>query len=1239
MVFDNFKIGSFLNSNNNDNSDSYLDNTNNKLYVIPTYKSNNSNLIIYNISNSDLANNNFLITIACNIPLYTSSSIKEYFFIKDKEFNEEYSSNMNIELYTKDLALNLKINKINHSYTIVTRTVTSDNYIDGFYYYNINNNNTYLIHETGKHIFNITLSTRYELITNIPNFLTTKANNVIHLKISDFIYIIVSDQNCIIKWNIKDLTSTIILLENYNIVIKKFSKAIYSYITQKIYLIPYNITELISIDFTNKIEFIKLKGLTKIRKKAFFSTAIEYQGYIYMIPESYNYIYIFDIYNNKIINIIDISSFTNVLNESRKFINAHLFKDSIRKKIFAIPNKYNNLGIIDYDQGEGTTLDIDINFNIIYSSLFNTNTNSVYTLINPVDLGPNTIYNTSYTRGNTLFSLYTQDSSTLYEWKPKSAISILNTNTFSLYTSDNTYFKDSSDKIIFTIYNPPTNTFNYKKIELSDFIYPTNNYKINNLAVNNIYSIQNNTIYSIPYNFKYLLELDLNVTPPLLKINDITKNKDVNANLFTVFMNQTINGRFNCSIIVNNKLYIVPYIDSYNSAISITLYPFVIYDFIANNIVIKDLKNFITGAISPTSGAKLFCAILFYNISTTQYLFLIKKNAAFCLSYNINNSEFKTITFTNEVSSQNYVDGYINNNILYLLTDNYIISYSINISASNNISFIYVSKSILISGITDRYSKILFNDNILYCIPYNDNKLGIFDTISYTLTRIPIEYSSYSENANLFKGGTLIVLNQKTYIIMVPYNAQKLYIYNITNNIFSYIEDPIFKTNKFVNCAVDIKGNIYMNTAEGNILYYVLSIEKNYLKPRLPVLSKETISFKDIYKKFHTDYIYDTYNFNNRAIKISDYLNQGGAEYFTVAAIKDNKFIIDNTNLIIPKANSNTQINTTYLDFLPLQCNIIVKLNNYKKIKSQRYEYYDIAGDGYIIDSVNISYNNTYLHYVKRFPTNITLYSLNTQINTNIITDINPLIIENIPNILPLLIFSINLENNTIIEKMTSTTDQLNIITNLNIFINRKKNTDLTTSSRVDFNSLYFILNSILPGSVRPIQTMSSLSTINFDINGALNSGVNIVITKSNNGYLNMLRIINIKISTTGIINLINTDIAIKNLIILKDTHKFSGNLIVNIHEEIITPLELYNSDELSFISNANIIVSSKKITKLTICITVNRNISIDINKYNDLIYLKNIVILINIPFTSIITFSGSEIRHKLNIIIYNNNV
>ena len=55
-----------------------------------------------------------------------------------------------------------------------------------------------------------------------------------------------------------------------------------------------------------------------------------------MIPEAYNFIFVFSIYTNKLHNIIDISSFNNKLYELYKFVNAHLYEDESHKKIFMI---------------------------------------------------------------------------------------------------------------------------------------------------------------------------------------------------------------------------------------------------------------------------------------------------------------------------------------------------------------------------------------------------------------------------------------------------------------------------------------------------------------------------------------------------------------------------------------------------------------------------------------------------------------------------------------------------------------------------------------------------------------------------------------------------------------------------------------------------------------------------------------------------------------------------------------
>ena len=108
--------------------------------------------------------------------------------------------------------------------------------------------------------------------------------------------------------------------------------------------------------------------------------------------------------------------------------------------------------------------------------------------------------------------------------------------------------------------NQSPNEIKYIDFNPNDFLEAN---KIQKLSVNNIYSIENNTVYFIPYNFTYLLALELDNTIPLLKIIDINKNTDPNRTaLRTYITNKAIKGRFNTSIIVDNKLYLAPYTES-----------------------------------------------------------------------------------------------------------------------------------------------------------------------------------------------------------------------------------------------------------------------------------------------------------------------------------------------------------------------------------------------------------------------------------------------------------------------------------------------------------------------------------------------------------------------------------------------------------------------------------------------------------------------------------------------------
>ena len=1208
MVFDNFILGSSLTSNNNDISDSFIDSCN-ALYIIPKYKSDNSNIIIYNINNSNLSDDSN-IEILYNIPLYTSSNIKEYFLIKDTD---------KFKLCSTDLS-NFFI--INTDYTYYTCNITdtyncNNDYIDGFYL----DNHYYLISKSGEYITIINDDYTIDMVEPIySNASITFAisdnsdNDVICVKVENYIYIILSNENLILKWNIINKTTTGLVINEYQILQRQFSKAIYSKITNKIYLIPYNINVLYTIDFaTDDIKAVNLEGLTN--SQAFFTTAIETHGYIYMIPESYVSIYVFNIYKNKLDITINISAYNNELYTSNKFINAHLFEDALRKRIFVILNKSNKLGLIDYDQAPGTILDSKPNFDLISCNLFTNNGDSEYNLTEPFELSIGTYYNTNNTRGTVLYNLYTPATSNTSLWRPKPVIRLSDNTFFSNNIENNQYFQDKDSKKIFEIDVNSIDSFNYKDT-------------IDKLAINNIYSINNNTIYFIPYKSLYLLALELDEIVPVLKNISIDNTIDGNTTNFQDFM-KNVSGKFNSSIIVESKLYLVPYIDQTNTN-DINIIPFVIYDFSNNNVKVIDLKPYIETVDATATYEKLFCKVLFYNDEDNKYLFIIKENTiSSSFVYNINEPEINTII---DDDNDEYSDGYIKDNKIYLLsnTSNKLYTKIIEINDDDDkVTFKTGNSTDFTESATNPvYSKILYYNDKLYLIPFNGSEIGIFNTTDNSLNTKEITNSGYTINEELFKGGTLIKLNNKTYIIMVPFKATKLYLYNITDDEFTYIEDSIFKNNNFIDCTVDLKGNIYMNTSTGTILYYLLSIEKFYLKPRLPVLTKETISFKDIYQKFHSDYVYPGYNYNNKQIKFSDYFNKGGSLYYTTNTNKNNIFV-SGDNIDISIANSNSTTNSTYNDFIKLQSNVPLYLYNYNKIRSQRYEYYD-SYDGintHIIDSIHLSPDNKYFYNVKTSSCNTTLTSENIQhkytsditfdhISAGILTD-----------------FEINLNEISIKDSLDTTNSILDFTT---VTILNNNNTSLKTKI-LDINSSNFIKHGIT--ETTPIETMKQLSTINVNVNGIIKKGIDIMIDGLDNTtydnddtYLSKLETININIGDKGLI-LYGDNINRKTLIILNNPRNLLKTLTVNIYEDI--SYELISYELISYYTDNITNTANTKITKLIYNITSDSNISnINIDDYKDFIYLTDIIIITNnnITFTSTI-----ELRHKLNIIIYNN--
>ena len=1450
MVFDKFILGSELDSNIKNNSDSYLDTYSNILYVVSSHLNDNYNIQIYNLNNCNLKNDLSNIPIICNISLPNNI---EYFIIKDKSDYEEYSRSYNLELYSTNLQHYICINKIDFSCNLCNldrddQNDTTSNYNSGFYY----DDKTYLIHESGYYIQEVygNVLLRKDFSTDINEALKNDQDNYVITTIhNDILYLTISRINIILKINITGITLNyldLIVFKN-DVTKHKFKKIIYSRITNKFYFIPYDITEFGIFDIeTDEFRYIILKNesrelLKKGRTNNFFITAIEKHGYIYMIPQSYNYILIFNTFTESLHNIIDISGFNTKLNESYKFVNAHLYFNNNDKKyiIIAIPNKTSKFGIITYDLSEGAILESELNFDIISKGLFNNDGFGKYTLTEKFDIGSGDIFTDSqYIRGNTLFTIYSTDDKTsnIFEFRMKTNITIIpndklialynfeentsnstsfnntnilptdhsdyelitddksflsnaiklnqntltinsviktnftnqiaiafftsnlsnngtifefcenenDTNSIKCYYSDESnlnfiindneesietesfdhfalninntdveiykngsldkqlsisdlvnitkfttfeigkdfngyldnfhifneiltaleinllndkgiysndifnknindnFFEDKNDKTIFEIYRI-SNDEQYKTFNSFDFL--TDN-KIQQVSINNIYSIENNTVYFIPYNFKKgLLALELDHEIPLLKIINLDDEFDNYINLFK------------SSIIVNNYLYLIPYIElePESESISQSSILFIIYDLKPIHInprnhfkkidIITNLKDDDVEKVFT----KLFCTTLFYKNNSDKFLFFIKEKSDKSLYYKIpdnpiteDNPTIEDLKINDDTSNINFSDGCIINDEKIYLLDEYgsnIYIYDINIDTDKielNCNNIIETTETYETIESPTYSKLLHHSNILYLIPYNTNRICIYN-INDDTKLISGLISDYGINQKLFNGGTIMELNNISYIIMIPYESDKLYMYNINYNSFTYIEDIIFKTNRFTGCTVDLKGNLYMNTDYGDILYYSLSVAKFYKQPRIPVLlkNKQSISFKDLYSKFHTDYVYpDIYNFNNKQIKFSDYFNKGGTEYYTVENTLTNKFIID-TNDIIPEVNSNTTINTSYSAFIQLQCNIPLVISDFKNIRSQRYDYFDsyVENINYTIDSVNINNNNTYLYYTRKYYNRLELVIQKTSKGKSIdsLQDIDFLsIVDTDPQIEEK--YEIDLGSERIKTKVEGNYNDFLTYTSIRINLNKNGNFDYENSDidYVDLNSKYFIEDGIDSDNSIPNQTMENISTIDCSINGIINNGIKITMNDYLDNYLIQLKTITIDIKTYGIIYYLTNS---SKLIELDNPKNLPELLTIKIKENIIKN-ELYCTDtELSNkISNNN----NKKINKLILTVNSISDYTFDLDQFENLIYLKDIIIINN--NNNITINNGNSLKQTINIIIYENN-
>jgi hypothetical protein len=1205
-------------------------------------------------------------------------------------------------------------------------------------------------------------------------------------------------------------------------------------------LIPYDITILTIIDTnTNETENINLiyrrrKLLVYLRSQKFFATAIDYHEYIYMIPESYTQIFIFDTRTNTIVNIIDIASYNNLF-ASNKFVNAHLHNDMEYNKIFIIPNNFNQLGVINYDQQAGSILNIEPDFNLIKTDIFKSFDGGIY-ITDRFDIGNQDNYTATYIRGIIKLKLTSNpETSDTKEWRPNPTVNIDisdnvvalynfedNTNnhsdlsdvlnltntgtlfyhninpkfnksiyidtsavleleqvsslnnyftnnyltiafrssnisidgsilyygedttnnsieikyetnsTFALYINNtqkitgdivgfdnfvlvkdtnniklyqntnliynniseneeitinkfnkfkigdnftgyfdnlyiindiiteneidtlyntgiyqkdifrrlksDTFFKDSNEKTIFNIYIPGESK--YGSFIVKEFL--TNN-KINKVAINNIYSIRNNVIYFIPFNYKYILELDLNTTVPELKLLDIRNNGDPLTNNFTNFINDAT-GRFKSSIIIDNKLYLAPYFETEYIG---SFVPFVIYDFETGNtpdqfnIKLFNLSSEISDASQENNFVRLFSTILFYkNIDTAdKYLFLIKENARFSIAYNIDEEKIQKITYdTNANSNIGFIDGYINNtptsNIIYLLDEHGSNIFVYNILYDNDDNISLSSNNIITTSNLDinepMYSKMLEYEDTLYLIPFNANKILMYNISEPTEPRESREIGDYGINEELYKGGTIMELNTIKYLIMVPYNAHRLYMYNIDDDIYTYIEEPIFKTNRFIDCTVDMKGNIYMNTEFGDILFYSLNLEIFFKQPRIPVLlkNKESISFKDLYEKFHTDYIYPDFNYNNRQVKLSDYFNKGGSKYYTNPKDTANIFI-NEENDSIPIAAEPNSIPTTYDDFVDLQKtqeNQEISLDSYRTARSQRYEYYDVYVEEiyYKISTININNYNTYLYYIHEYSDYINLITDKTpkgKADTSIL-DIEPFSIsKQIPSKLEKLFININLGN--IIQGVKrQNTLYLEEYSIAEIFINNQRS--FNSGTYLDINSSNFIINGI-EDSI-PIRTMTNLKTINVDIDGKILDGIRILIDSGyDNEYLVNLETINIKITDNSFIYYNDN---FDKLITFINPKLLLKTLTVNIYENIYETEQYIIATTIIFDKQ----IINKKIKKLTI--EISNQFNFDLDKLEEFIYITDIVIISN-GSNDIKILNGKYLKQKINIIIY----
>ena len=1236
---DNFQLSCKLESNLILNETSYY--YDNKLYIIPKFNEYHHNFIrVYNITNyNDITNFNCNLQVYCNIEIYCNIN---YFSINTLD---------KIHILTQDLSSNIIIDKNTCEHNIFQYNIDENiNYIEKYNNGFVFNNNIYAIHNSGKYILELSnTTTTFKQKIDITQIIDCNIdNNIIinnNLINQNDLYLIISDENLIIKYDTSLNVYKSLRINDFVNQKKKFSDSLYNVSTNQIFLIPFNISVLTIIDIeTFSLKFIDLilndvELLKFAESKSFFSSGIIYKNYLYLLPYNYDNILLYNI-NTQLIEFVLLPL---NFNNNTKFINSHLFKFNLITYIFVISNNSLHSSIINYSIQNNATLDFDLDFNIITKYQFDTiSIDNVYETKNRIEIGNNEFATIQIIRGNTFFEItQNPNNSSLYKF-------ILDSNTNIKYSKK---IKSFINYLNNNIYQDDNNVKLFKLNEKQSEIYLSFNDEIlkKKLLINNnidagsqkiIYSFDNNTLYFIPYNFKFLLALDLDSEIPLLKIIDL-HNNDIRTQIFF----NTVNSKFIDAILLNNKLYLLPYI---NQNTSTNYIPFIIYNLNYentgnrdNNIDIINIAEYNTNTIKKY---RLYSKILYYKNNNIEYLLLIKLNSIKSLSVNITNNSIQEII---DNQKNGYLDAVINldavtdnSRCFFLNNDGSIFyEYSINL-VSSKLNFNTVLKKNIENpniqelkdlNIQEIYSKILYYNNKLYFIPYNTNYLTIYDITTQTFNNEKI--LDFDINQELFKSAIFINLNNTTYLILVPYCANVLCMYDINNHNFLYKKNKIFENNKFIGCNIDYKGNIYFNTYDGNMLFYKLNIVKHYRQITLPVQlnNNQHISFKNLYTKFHKNLVYNNYNFNNKQIKFSDYFSKGGSEYYTVSSISQNIFVNDD-NINIAKKNSDNVI--SYTNFINLQKNNKLQIQDFKNAKSQKNNYWNLYDEvSYNINCIELYSNNQLLLYSK---SNFKQTTLDNYSYNNSERVLNQISINNIDskNIDTIYIY-VN-DNSSNIDIITQSAFQntynkpfINVCKNIKYLIN----TNYQNLFYINFN--YYIKDFFQHKPPQyiyhkiPSRTLNNLNKLIINIKNVLEKGIEIDFNKINN--FTKFTTIDIIIEKTGkVYNILN------NLYFIKITNFETSSKIININ--IIDKIDKYyfiidnNNYHYSLLLKLNEI----KITKLFIEIRISGEININLDDFKNCNYLYQIIIFTK--NNDIIISGGDDILHKIDIIVYDNN-